>query len=130
MSNMHPALARTQRFCERFALRVPVLLAPMASACPTSLSIAVANAGGLAACGALLMRPEAIERWASEFRAGSNGAFQLNLWIPDPPPRRDAQKEAEVRAFLAQWGPPVAPEAGDPKLPDFGEQCEALLEAA
>ena len=121
---------RVRRFCDRFGLRVPILLAPMAGACPPSLSIAVANAGGLAACGALLMTAEAIERWASAFRAASNGAFQLNLWIPDPPPRREAQKEAEVRAFLGQWGPPVAPEAGDARLPDFAEQCEALLEAA
>ena len=61
MSDMRPGLARAQRFCERFGLRVPILLAPMAGACPTSLSVAVANAGGLAACGALLMRAEAIE---------------------------------------------------------------------
>src|SRR5690349_24972627 len=60
----------------------------MAGACPPSLSIAVANAGGLGACGALLMPPAAIKAWASEVRAGSNGGFQLNLWIPDPEPDR------------------------------------------
>ena len=127
---MHASLARAKAFCERFALRVPILLAPMAGACPPSLSIAVANAGGLAACGALLMTAEAIARWAADFRAGSNGAFQLNLWMPDAPPQRDAQKEAELRGFLAQWGPPPAPEAGDARPLDFGEQCEALLSAA
>ena len=35
-------LARTEGFCEAYGLRVPVLLAPMAGACPPSLSIAVA----------------------------------------------------------------------------------------
>jgi len=35
----------------------------MAGACPPSLSIAVANAGSLGACGALLMPPDAIKGW-------------------------------------------------------------------
>ena len=130
MSNTHPAVLRTREFCDRFGLQLPILLAPMAGACPPSLSVAVANAGGLGACGALLMRPEAILRWAAEMRAGSNGPFQLNLWVPDPPPVRDFRHEAEVRAFLAQWGPEVPPEAGDATPPDFAAQCEALLEAS
>jgi nitronate monooxygenase len=111
-----------------FGLRVPILLAPMAGACPPSLSIAVANAGGLGACGALLMQPDAIMVWASDARAGGNGAFQLNLWIPDPPPTRSAAAEAAVRAFLCGWGPEVSPGAGDITPPDFAAQCEALLE--
>jgi NAD(P)H-dependent flavin oxidoreductase YrpB (nitropropane dioxygenase family) len=57
----------------------------MASACPASLAIAVANAGGLGGCGALLMPPDAIHKWVSHVRAGTNGGFQLNLWMPDPP---------------------------------------------
>lgn len=126
----HPAVKRTEAFCERFGLRVPILLAPMAGACPPSLSIAVANAGGLGACGALLMQPQAITEWAAEVRGGSNGAFQMNLWIPDPPPRRDPAHEQQVREFLAQWGPEVSPEAGDVAMPDFAAQCEALLATA
>src|SRR5246127_2583943 len=98
---------RASTFCERFGLRVPILLAPMAGACPPSLSIAVANAGGLGACGALLMTREEIVRWAGEVRRGTQGPFQINLWIPDPPPKRDAAQEARVREFLAEWGPPV-----------------------
>src|SRR6202171_675329 len=99
----HPALARAAAFCEKYTLRVPILMAPMASACPASLAIAVANAGGLGGCGALLMQPDAIKAWASEVRAGSNGGFQLNLWIPDPPPKRDVAAEDAVRAFLHNW---------------------------
>jgi nitronate monooxygenase len=129
MSNPHPALARAEAFCKTYDLRLPILLAPMAGACPPSLSIAVANAGGLGACGALLMAPEAIKAWASEARAGGNGGFQINLWIPDPPPQRDANREAAVRTFLAHWGPEVPLEAGDATPPDFAAQCEALLEA-
>ena len=125
----HPALARAAAFCEQFNLRVPILMAPMASACPPSLAIAIANAGGLGGCGALMMQPEAIRNWAADVRAGTNGGFQFNLWIPDPPPKRDAAAEAAVRDFLANWGPPVPPEAGNVALPDFNAQCDALLEA-
>ncbi|WP_018263300.1 NAD(P)H-dependent flavin oxidoreductase [Methylobacterium sp. WSM2598] len=130
MSAPHPALARAQDFCARYGLRLPILLAPMAGACPPSLSIAVAEAGGLGACGALLMPPAAILAWAAEVRAGTRGPFQLNLWIPDPPPRRDPEHEARLRGFLGGFGPAVPPEAGDAAPPDFAAQCEAFLEAA
>ena len=125
----HPAIARAESFARSLGLRLPILLAPMAGACPPSLSIAVANAGGMGACGALLMQPEAIKTWAAAVRAGTNGGFQINLWIPDPPPIRDPEAEGLVRAFLANWGPEVTPEAGDGGLPDFAAQCEAMLEA-
>lgn len=120
---------RVRRFSERFGLRVPILLAPMAGACPPALSIAVARAGGLGACGALLMQPAEIRAWADEVRRGSNGAFQLNIWIPDPPPHRDPEHEARVRDFLSGWGPEVPASAGDAMPPDFAAQCEAMLEA-
>jgi nitronate monooxygenase len=74
------------------------------------------------------MKPEAIKMWAGSVRAGTNGGFQLNLWIPDPPPVRDPEAEGRVRAFLADWGPEAAPEAGDGRRPDFAAQCEAMLE--
>src|ERR1017187_5791786 len=79
-------LSRAEAFTARLGIRLPILLAPMAGACPPSLSIAVANAGGMGACGALLMTPEAIKAWSAEFRRESKGKFQLNLWIPDLPP--------------------------------------------
>jgi nitronate monooxygenase len=93
----HPAIARAGAFCEALSLRVPILMAPMAGACPASLAVAVANAGGLGGCGALLMQPDAIGAWASDVRAGSNGGFQLNLWIPDPTPNRDTAAEDAVQ---------------------------------
>lgn len=99
----------------------------MAGACPPSLAAAVANAGGMGGMGALLNDAEGIHAWASEFRGKSNGAFQLNLWIPSLAPRRDPAAEARVREFLRHWGPEVPSEASDVKIPDFREQCEALL---
>jgi nitronate monooxygenase len=87
------------------------------------------NAGGLGACGVLLMQPDEIRIWARDVRAGSNGSFQLNNWIPDPAPARDSVHEARVREFLGHWGPTVGPEAGEGATPDFAAQCEAMLEA-
>ena len=126
---MSTTLERARSFCSRHGLRVPILLAPMAGASAPSLSIAVASAGGLASCGALLMQPAEIEKWAADVRAGSNGPFQLNLWIPDPAPTRDPEHESRVRDFLAGWGPAVPPEAGDATPPNFAAQCDALLAA-
>jgi nitronate monooxygenase len=88
------------------------------------------KAGGLGSCGALLMQPEQIAAWAAEVRMDGGDAFQINLWIPDPAPKRDAAHEARVREFLAKWGPAVPPEAGDTTPPDFSAQCEALLAAS
>jgi nitronate monooxygenase len=130
MKTSHPTLARAEAFANSHHLRVPILLGPMAGASSPSLSIAVANAGGLGSCGALLMPPAAIKAWAATVRAESNGRFALNLWIPDPKPHRDAGAENAVRAFLRDWGPDVSPEAGDATPPDFEAQCEAMLEVA
>jgi len=123
-------LGRATAFCAGYGLELPILLAPMAGACPASLSIAVANAGGMAAMGALLTSPAGIRAWVQEFRSQSRGPFQLNVWVPDPPLRRNADAEARQRSFLAGWGPPVPAAAGDVVLPDFEAQCETFLELA
>ena len=123
-------LDRAMAFCARYGFTRPIMLAPMAGACPASLSIAVANAGGMGAMGALTTPPAGIREWVREFRSNSSGPLQLNVWIPDPPPARDADAEARVRTFLAQWGPAVPTAAGDAGLPDFAAQCDTFLELA
>lgn len=133
MSNSQSVIARSAGFAETLGLKVPVLLAPMAGACPASLSIAVAKAGGMGACGVLLMTPAQIRRWAEDFRADSEGCFQLNNWIPDPVSQLDAEHEQQLRRFLAPWEAEMGVEgaAADPAaLPDFDEQCQAMLEAS
>src|SRR5579862_5880641 len=120
-------LDRAKSFCNQYHLEVPILLAPMAGASPATLAIAVANAGGMGAMGALLTPPQGIRAWVEEFRSKSSGPFQLNLWIPDPKPSRSADLEAKVREFLERWGPPVPPSAEDIALPDFDAQCETFL---
>jgi nitronate monooxygenase len=124
------AAERARAFCQRFGLERPILLAPMAGASAASLSIAVANAGGMGAMGALVSPRDAILRWVADVRAGTAGPFQLNTWMPDPPPLRDAAAEARVRAFLEGWGPAVPASAGDAAPIDAALQCEVFLEAA
>lgn len=124
------ARARAQAFCQRFGLRVPILQAPMASASPPALAAAVANAGGMGGYGALMTEPAGITGWMSAFRGSSNGAAQINLWVPDPAPPRDAAREAAAVAAMEAWGPPPKPPGEGPWLHDFDAQCEAVLDAA
>jgi nitronate monooxygenase len=127
---MSDVRSRSLAFCERFRLRLPILLAPMAGSCPPSSSVAVMRAGGMGACGALLMQPNEIEQWATDVRSKISGPFQINLWIPDPPPVRNREHETRVREFLSRFGPAVPEDAGETTLPNFAEQCQALLRIA
>ncbi|MGI5125518.1 NAD(P)H-dependent flavin oxidoreductase [Pseudonocardia sp. CA-107938] len=118
-----PIPARVAEFCARYDLRLPILTAPMAGACPPELSIAVAEAGGMGANGVLLDGPDKIADWMRRFRAGTEGPVQLNNWIPDDP---SDEGVADAARFLATLGDP-GPEP--PAAPDFTDQCEAMLEA-
>lgn len=124
-----PLIDRAAAFCLTHKLRAPLLLAPMAGACPPALSMAVMRAGGMGACGALLMAPPAIQAWVDAVRAGGPGPLQINLWIPDPPPTRDAANEAALREFLGRWGPAVDAQTASAAPLDFDAQCEAVLAA-
>lgn len=126
---MSAALHRAQAFAQRWGLQRPLLMAPMAGVPAVPLATAVADAGGMAALGALLMDSTTIADWVARFRAHSSGPLQINLWVPDPAPLRDAAHETRVREFLARFGPPVPAAAGDTPLQDFAAQCEALLAA-
>lgn len=121
---------RVAGFCRQSGMAVPIALAPMAGACPVGLSVAVAEAGGMGACGALMMTPDAIRQWMAEYRAATKGPVQINLWVPDEAPRRDAQHEAAIRGFLAQWGPEVPAEEAEAPLQDYEAQFRSLLDSA
>jgi len=127
MSGM--ARQRADAFCAKYGLSVPILLAPMAGVPAPGLSIAIGKGGGMPSLGALLMTAPEIAGWVSTVRNATSAPIAMNLWVPDPPPVRDPERESQVRAFLKQWGPPVPAEAGDAAPPDFSLQCEAILAA-
>lgn len=118
---------RAALFCERYSLAAPILQAPMAGLRQDALAEAVMRGGGMGALGALMSRPDEIAAWAERVRPF--GPFQINLWTPDPPPLRDAAREARMAAFLSGWGPAVPEGAGEVALVDFEAQCEAVLAA-
>jgi nitronate monooxygenase len=128
-ASMSIAFHRVAAFRERYGLRLPILEAPIAGACPPELAAAVAQAGGMGALGAMPLSPDGISEWVRDFRALGGGPLQINLWIPDPPAARDRDAEARIARFLEQWGPPVSPDTVDVSRPDFAAQCEALLDA-
>ena len=68
---------RSTRFCERFGIRVPILLAPMAGASAPSLSIAVINAGGLGACAVGVGGADAVANMTIALPAGNYTALTL-----------------------------------------------------
>jgi nitronate monooxygenase len=124
------ARSRAAAFCDRFGLRVPILQAPMAGSTPAALAAAVGTAGGMGALGALNTPPAGIRDWATAVRAATNGAFQINLWVPEPDPVRNPVHEALVRDRLAAVaGAPVPDPGPGPFLPDFEAQCAAILAA-
>ena len=114
-------LERAEEFCQDYELKIPILMAPMAGACPADLAASISNAGGIGSCGTLLMTPEEISCWVSAFKFKSNGIFMLNNWIPGPEPERNAQHEAALISFLAKFGPEVSAEAPDTKPISFSK---------
>jgi len=132
-STTSPAAAsrRARDFADRFGLHLPILMAPMAGACPPALAAAVADGGGMGAIGALLDSPDRIGDWVARFRRGdATRPLQMNLWIPDPPPVRDTDRERALCRFLSDLGPEVSPEVIDAaEPPSFDAQCEAILAA-
>lgn len=124
-------LARARAFAAAQGLARPLLQAPMAGVPAVALAAGVVRGGGMAGLGALPLTPEGIARWVRDFRAeaGAAAPLQLNLWVPDPPPRRDAAHEARLAEFLARHGPPVPPGAGDALLLPFEAQFDAIVAA-
>ena len=127
---MTETLTRAEAFCARYGLRMPILLAPMAGACPASLSIAVANAGGMGAMGALTTPPAAFATGLPSSAAGSRGHFRSTSGFRIPPPVRDPAAEARVRDFLERGDRRCRRRPAISRLPDFAAQCDALLDAA
>ncbi|MEZ5741430.1 MAG: nitronate monooxygenase [Burkholderiaceae bacterium] len=127
---MNPIVSRSTDFARRYDLPLPILMAPMAGACPPELAHAVVQGGGMGACGALLETPAGIGQWVARFEALGGGPLLINLWVPDPEPVRDAAHEAAVRDFLAQFAPRSPDDAiARLSLQSFDDQFEAIVAA-
>ena len=70
-------LEKTKRFLEEYELALPIIMAPMAGASPPALAAAVSNAGGMGACGVLMLNSRQIRDWTKEFKSRTNGSLLL-----------------------------------------------------
>ena len=51
---------KTKRLCKEYGLHVPIVMAPMARACPPVLAAALSYAGGMGASGVLMLESHQI----------------------------------------------------------------------
>ena len=122
-------LEKTKKFCEEYELALPIIMAPMAGACPPALAAAVSNAGGMGACGSLMLNSEQIKDWTNEFKSKTNGSLLLNTWIPDPEPTRDLHHEKQLIEFLSRFVPDMSKKFTNISNVSFEAQCRAMLDA-
>ncbi len=122
-------LEKTKRFCDEYGLTVPIIMAPMAGACPPALAAAVSNAGGMGACGSLMLNSGQIKDWTTEFKSRTNGSLLLNTWIPDPEPTRDPHHEKQLIEFLSRFVTDTSKSHTKISSVCFEEQCQAMLDA-
>ena len=122
-----------QHLVQRFGLRLPILLAPMAGACPPSLSIAVMRAGGfgLRRGKILVLYPEgerSIDGVPKMFKKGG-AILSAHLNVPIVPVAMDGFHEAWPRGKQFQKFARVRIRFGEPVYPeDFTGHAEQKYE--
>ncbi|HYM30539.1 MAG TPA: nitronate monooxygenase [Candidatus Cybelea sp.] len=116
---------------KRLGLKWPIIQAPMASVTTPALACAASNAGALGSLGGAMSSPAQIEAMVAEVRAGTNRAFNVNLFVLDPPKPDRAEmiaanaKLKPMRDALGLAEPPLPTKFGQ----SYPEQAEALLAA-
>lgn len=117
-------------FAERFALRLPLVQAPMAGATPPALVAAASNAGALGGLGAASLAPERLRADVAAIRAATDRPFAVNLFVLSDAQPDDATVRRALSAIdplRAEFGlPPGAPLAR--YAPDFRAQLDTLIE--
>jgi len=120
-------------FMERFALKHPIVQAPMAGGGDTpQLIAAVCDAGGIGFLGAGYLTPAQIADAASAVRARTSRPFGINLFAPLPAststaPINPAAALARLEPYYRELGIalPGAPSAGN----RFDEQLAVVLQS-
>lgn len=116
---------------QRFDLRGPLILAPMAGGPSTpSLVAAVSNAGGLGSLGGAYLAPEALTREIQETKEKTPRAFAVNLFVPTPDPVIDEMTLHRALKATKNYREELGLEKPDFKPPyaiDFDRQFEAVL---
>lgn len=129
--------ARVRAFCERFALTVPILNAPMAGVTTPQMAAAVSQAGGLGVLAADWSSPETIEQDVRKLRALTDRPFAVHVRVRDktvagcyvdtPEARQTARRVARALSELAHdCGLPQDYELES--LPAFDAQLQTIMD--
>jgi nitronate monooxygenase len=120
---------------ERLGITTPIVLGPFGGTSSVALVTAVSNAGGLGSYGLYGMGPDAITAVASDIKAGTDGPFALNLWLPLDEREQDLPDVATYDGYLeplaryfADLSLPL-PERPERYLVPFEEQIDAAIDA-
>lgn len=100
----------THPLIERLGIDFPILQAPMAGVSSPAMAAAVSDAGGLGAVAAGMAGATGAQAMIHAVRARSNRAFNVNLFVHQPPPR-DAEVE---QGWIDRWRPTFAQFGAEP----------------
>jgi nitronate monooxygenase len=95
------------RFCERFALEIPIIQAPTGSVAGPELAAAVASAGAMGAMGVTWTPPEMIAEHMRQVRAVTEKPFLVNFALAFPPRGLQTALEAGAPVIAFSWGDPA-----------------------
>ena len=103
-----------RRLLDLFRIEHPILLAPMAGAMDAEIAIAVANAGGLGALPAGMLRPDQVRAQVEQFReATGDKPVNLNFFahkVPVPNNERENAWRERLKPYYVELGvDPAAP---------------------
>lgn len=87
---------------DMLGVELPVIQAPMATACDSALAIAVCNAGGLGALPCATLSLESMRKELAALRAGTSRPFNVNFFC-HPHPTPSAERETTWKATLSPF---------------------------
>lgn len=118
--------------CQRLAIELPIIQAPMAGVQGSALAIAVAEAGGLGSLPCAMLSPEQLTHELAALRQATDKPFNVNFFCHTPP-RVDAKVEAGWRDLLApyfaEFGLDPAAIGAAPSRAPFSAAIADLVEA-
>ncbi|MDB5984236.1 MAG: 2-nitropropane dioxygenase family oxidoreductase [Pseudomonas sp.] len=96
-----------RRILDLFGVELPILQAPMAGASGSSMAIAVADAGGLAALPCAMLSLQQIREEVALIRQNSPAPLNLNFFCHQPPaadPAREAGWKHALKHYYSELG--------------------------
>lgn len=130
MDLMQRIVQRTNAFCARFGVKLPILNAPMSCVTTPQMAASVCNAGGLGVLCGDFLSPQELEREISTIRTLTKRPFAVNL---RPPTKNQVTQDETVGRVQEALGDLMKDLGLDPKVPllpwpSFEEQLEVVLE--